>query len=43
LFHATEVLAKTSDYIDRLVKAAAVIKSNGDNIDREERFKLCTA
>lgn len=40
MFHETEVLAETSDYMDRLVKAARDIRLHPDNINREKGFKL---
>jgi hypothetical protein len=42
-FNETEVLAKTSRYMDRLVKEATKINLHPDNINREEGFKLTKA
>jgi hypothetical protein len=39
-FHETKVLAKTSGWMDRLVKEATEIKLCPDNVNREEGFKL---
>jgi hypothetical protein len=37
-FHETEMLAKTSGYIDRFVTASTEIKLHLNNINREEGF-----
>jgi hypothetical protein len=41
--HETEVPAKTSGYMGRLVKEAIGIKLHPGNINREEGFKLSKA
>jgi hypothetical protein len=42
-FHETEVVAKISGYMDRLVKEAIAIKLHPDGINREKGFKISQA
>jgi hypothetical protein len=42
-FHETEILAETSDCMDRLVKEAIEIKLHLENLNREEWFILSKA